>query len=67
VYYQTKGVNNPYPDPFLVPQENILGTPVFSIPYVGFFILFVSSPEGLVFLIGVLTVYQIYEQESSDL
>jgi signal peptidase len=63
VYYQTKGVNNPYPDPFLVPQENILGTPVFSIPYVGFFILFVSSPEGLVFLIGVLTVYYIESYE----
>ena len=59
VYYQTKGVNNPYPDPFLVPAQNVLGTPVLEIPYVGFFILFVSSSEGLVFLIGVLTVYYI--------
>jgi len=63
VYYQTKGVNNPYPDPFLVPAQNVLGTPVLEIPYVGFFILFVSSPEGLVFLIGVLTVYYIESYE----
>jgi len=57
VYYQTKGVNNPYPDPFLIPASNVLGTPVFAVPYLGFLFLFVSSSEGLVFLIGVLTVY----------
>jgi len=64
VYYQTKGVNNPYPDPFLIPASNVLGTPVFAVPYLGFLFLFVSSsPEGLVFLIGVLTVYYIESYE----
>ena len=63
VYYQTKGVNNPYPDPFLIPASNVLGTPVFAVPYLGFLFLFVSSSEGLVFLIGVLTVYYIESYE----
>jgi len=66
VYYQTKGVNNPYPDPFLVPSYNVLGTPVLEVPYAGFIILFFSSPEGLVFLIGVLTVYYVESYENTQ-
>jgi signal peptidase I len=59
VYYQTKGVNNPYPDPGLTPASNVVGTPVLEVPYAGFILLFFSSPEGLVALIGFLTIYYV--------
>jgi signal peptidase I len=59
IYYQTKGVNNPYPDPFLVPAQNILGSPIVVVPYAGFIFMFLSSPEGLVALIGFLTIYYV--------
>ncbi|MEM0271698.1 MAG: signal peptidase I [Thermoprotei archaeon] len=63
VYYETKGVNNPFPDPGLTPAQNVVGTPIVVIPYVGFLVFFFSSPEGLVALIGFLTVYYIESEE----
>ncbi len=63
IYYETKGVNNPYPDPGLVPEQNVLGTPVAVVPYAGFIITFFVSPEGLVALIGILTIYYIGSDE----
>ncbi|ASJ01386.1 signal peptidase I [Thermococcus gorgonarius] len=35
-YFKTKGDNNGDEDPFLVPQENVYGKAVFSIPKLGF-------------------------------
>ena len=66
VYYETKGVNNPYPDPGLTPASNIVGTPVLEVPYAGFILLFFSSPEGLVALIGFLTVYTVEDYARTE-
>jgi len=54
VYYQTKGVNNIYPDPQLLPAKNILGIEVKVIPYLGYVLIFFSQPGGMVALIGII-------------
>jgi signal peptidase I len=58
VYYRTKGDNNQFDDPALVKSDQILGTPVTVVPLAGLFVLFLQSPQGLVFIIGaVVFVY----------
>jgi signal peptidase len=55
VNYETKGDNNQQSDPEVVTSEKILGTPAVVIPKVGFAVLFVQSPQGLVALVGLIT------------
>ena len=53
--YQTKGDNNQQQDPMGVTTGNILGTPELVIPKVGYVIIFVQSPQGLVTIVGLIT------------
>lgn len=46
IRYRTKGDANEHPDAALVHSNNVLGTPVFSIPYVGYFISYIRQPPG---------------------
>jgi len=55
VYYRTKGDNNQDNDPALVRYDQVLGTPVDDVPVVGTLVLFVKSPQGLIFLIAAAT------------
>jgi signal peptidase I len=55
VYYRTKGDNNQDNDPALVRYDQVLGTPVDDVPIVGTLVLFVKSPQGLIFLIAAAT------------
>jgi signal peptidase I len=55
VYYRTKGDNNQFDDPALVRYDQVLGAPVDDVPVVGTLILFVKSPQGLIFLIAAAT------------
>lgn len=52
VYYRTKGDNNRFDDPQLVKSTQVLGTPVTDVPLLGLFILFLKSPQGLIFIIA---------------
>ncbi|MEM0146123.1 MAG: signal peptidase I [Conexivisphaerales archaeon] len=56
VYYTTKGVNNLYADPQLLPAQNVLGEYYLGIPYAGYALMYLSSPGGLIFLIGLITI-----------
>jgi len=56
IYYRTKGDNNQFPDPALVRYDQILGTPTEEIPMVGAVVLFIKSPQGLVFIVAGLTL-----------
>ena len=64
VYYRTKGDNNQFDDPALVKYDQILGTPVDDVPVVGTLVLFIKSPQGLIFIIAVATFLYLnrYEQ-----
>ena len=44
--YQTKGDANEAPDGTLVHYKNVLGTPVFTIPYLGYIADFIQKPPG---------------------
>lgn len=44
--YQTKGDANEAPDGNLVHYKNVLGTPVFTIPYLGYVADFIQKPPG---------------------
>jgi signal peptidase I len=52
VYYRTKGDNNQFDDPALVRSSQVLGTPVTTVPLLGLFVLFLKSPQGLIFIIA---------------
>lgn len=64
VYYRTKGDNNQFDDPALVRYDQVLGTPVDDVPVVGTLVLFIKSPQGLIFIIAVATFLYLnrYEQ-----
>jgi len=50
-YFQTKGDNNPTPDPWLTGEQNVRGLLVTNIPYVGYVTLWLQgSPWGLVII-----------------
>jgi len=68
VYYRTKGDNNQYVDPQLVEASHVLGVPIRSIPQGGILVLFFESPEGLVALIGMISLYYLgkYEVKLKD-
>jgi signal peptidase I len=68
VYYRTQGDNNQYVDPQLVERSHVLGVPVQTVPYGGILVLFVESPEGLVAMIGVISLYYLgkYEVKVKD-
>lgn len=51
MFYQTKGDANNIVDSELIPQKNINGKVVFSIPFVGRFINFLKTPLGFTSLI----------------
>lgn len=44
--YRTKGDANDVEDGSLVPQSQIVGSPVFTIPYLGYLVKFIQSPAG---------------------
>jgi len=57
VYYRTKGDNNAYPDPSLAEANHVLGVPLAVVPSLGLLVLFGSSPQGLIAIIGMITLY----------
>lgn len=57
VYYRTKGDNNQFDDPALVRSDQVLGTPVTDVPLIGLFVLFLKSPQGLIFIIGAAVFF----------
>ena len=55
VYYRTKGDNNQFNDSALVRYDQILGSPIANVPRVGAIVLFMKSPQGLIFAVAALT------------
>ena len=51
--FRTKGDANDVADGSLVAPQNIIGTPVFSIPYLGYALSYIQSPPGMYVAIAV--------------
>jgi signal peptidase len=68
----TKGDNRRYPDPFHVRQENILGTPTWTLPQFGRFIISLGNPYvlggaiGLIFFVVILPKSKDEKGENGD-
>ena len=50
--YRTKGDANDTEDGSLVHYKNVIGTPKFSLPYLGYVASYISSPPGMYVAIG---------------
>ena len=53
IRYFTKGDANDSPDGSSVHYKNVIGTPVFTIPYLGYLSNYIQSPPGLYIAIAV--------------
>ena len=54
--FRTQGDANDTPDGTPVHYKNVIGKPVFSVPYLGYFAHFVQNPPGLYLAIGFALV-----------
>ncbi len=57
VQYFTKGDANEDPDGTPVSYENILGRPVFTVPYLGYVCYFIQNPPGTFIVVGFLILF----------
>lgn len=56
IRFRTKGDANEEADGSPVHQNNIIGKPMFAIPYLGYFANFIQNPPGLYLAIGAAAV-----------
>ena len=56
VLYETKGDNNDANDPFLTSPKNVLGVVIYTVPKVGLAILFLQSSQGLIAVVGIISL-----------
>ena len=56
IRYRTKGDANDHEDGSLVHCKNVIGTPVFSIPYLGYVASYIQNPPGLYLAIAAAVV-----------
>ena len=56
LHFRTKGDANEAVDGSLVYWKNVIGIPVFTIPYLGFAVNYIQHPPGLYIAIGVIAV-----------
>lgn len=54
--FRTKGDANPSADSELVHYKNVLGTPVFTVPYLGYIVSYIQHPPGLYIAIAAAAV-----------
>ena len=71
LYFQTKGDNNPAPDPWSpgVPEQNVKGVLVGRIPYIGYVTLALQGPLGIVliaFLIFLMIAFEYYDSKKKE-
>lgn len=54
--FKTKGIANKDEDGGLVHAQNILGKPVFDIPYLGYISVYIQNPPGVYFVIAAAVI-----------
>ncbi len=58
--YRTKGDANKTPDGSLVQEEKILGSPLFTIPYLGYLAAYIQSPPGMYYALAACAAVIIF-------
>ena len=54
--FKTKGIANEYEDGGLVYYKNIIGKPIFSVPYLGYLSIYIQNPPGIYFVIAAVII-----------
>ena len=54
--FKTKGIANRDEDGGLVHARNVIGKPIFDIPYLGYFSVYIQKPPGLYIVIAVAVI-----------
>jgi signal peptidase len=65
LYFQTKGDNNPGPDGWSVPAQNLMGVYVAKLPYVGLISLELRGPLGVTLIILLVALIIVIEYSES--
>ena len=65
IYFQTKGDNNPGPDGWNVPGQNLMGVYVAKLPYVGLISLELRGPLGVTLIILLVALIIVIEYSES--
>lgn len=65
MFFQTKGDNNPGPDGWSVPSENLMGVYVVKLPYVGLISLELRGPLGVTLIIVLIALIIAIEYSES--
>jgi signal peptidase len=61
-YFRTKGDNNPVPDSFSIPATNVIAEYTgIRVPYVGYLVLFIQTPQGTIVFVGLVVLWLAYE------
>jgi len=66
IFFQTKGDNNPGPDGWSVPGQNLMGVYVAKLPYVGLISLELRGPLGatlIILLVGLIIAIEYSESK----
>lgn len=64
-YFKTQGDNNPYPDLWNVPENNLIGKVIGRIPLFGYLFLFLRTPLGLIMFIILILIFLFQEYFSN--
>lgn len=56
IRYRTKGDANNSADGNLVHCKNVIGTPVFTIPYLGYIAIYIQNPPGTYIVISIVAI-----------
>ncbi|OLS02181.1 signal peptidase I [Tissierella creatinophila] len=59
-YFITKGDANNVEDPLPVDKQRVIGKVNYSIPYLGYILKFLSSIQGIVFIVGMGILWMIF-------
>lgn len=62
LYYETKGDANSTSDPWQVRDEIIKGKILFHIPLIGYLVIFIRKPAGLIFFVIVPVILMILQE-----
>jgi signal peptidase len=65
VFFETKGDNNPGPDGWRVPGQNLIGVYVAKVPYVGLLSLELRGPLGIMLIILLIALIIAIEYSES--
>jgi len=65
IFFQTKGDNNPGPDGWQVPAQNIMGVYIAKIPYIGLVSLELRGPVGITLIVVLVALIIAIEYNES--